>query len=503
MSEASTPAATHAGNIRTALGTLAGTTAILAIVAVYAPDEVLRANLWAMYLAQYALVVGILLLLQDRWLFVLSPSFVTLSYINFNNVLGSLCFKLDLVYLEKDYVAYLGWQHLGETAALFLYFNLAVVLVYFLVRKDGNGVPLAKSVRPAEARRPAELILSLSFCVGVLVAFSTFEWDLSAVGAAANSSPVVRALACLAIVLVVAKHLGKWRYLVYAALLLYMSSISSEDKRDAIFLIVPVVLVECIRLGQLRLGLKLLAVSASLAGVALVLIVVMSIHRGYGDYGTKSFWDAVDHVADYVQSDDFLGYLGNNLEFNYAFFHAHQAVEYVYEKPELLLHGSTFAKVLFIHVPRGLFPAKPDSMSTHYTRYHAPDLEARGASWMSTIYAEMFWNFHVAGLLALAAVYYLANRLFVALAYWLRSGLAYRQLFAVFVYFHMMTVVRGNGFDEFFAYILLGGAVALIVFAPGLALCAYMGGERMPAVSFARTEGPNPASGRRRPTEGR
>lgn len=473
MSDASASATAHAGNIRTALGTLASATVILSLVAVYVPDEVLRANLWAMYLAQYALVVGIVFLLKDRWLFVLSPSFVTLSYINFNNVLGAFCFKLGLVHGKRDYAAYLGWQYLGETVALFLYFNFAVVLVYFLVRKDRSSVP-TETVLPSRDRQPVELILSLSFCIAVLAAFSTFEWDLSAVGAGSNSSPIVQALACLAIVLVVAKHFGKWRYLVYAALLLFMASVSSEDKRHAVFLILPVVLVECIRLRRLRIGFRLVAVSALLASVVLLLIVIMSIHRGYGKYNTESFWDAAQHISDYVQSDRFLPYLGNNLEFNYAFYHAHQAVEYIYQKPELMLHGSSFAKALFLHVPRAMFPAKPDSMATHYTRYHAPDLEAEGRSWMSTIYAEVVWNFHIAGLLALAAAYYLANRLFLALAVWLRRELAYRQLFVIYVYFHMMTVVRGNGFDEFAANILLGGVVAWMVFVPGLTACAYL-----------------------------
>ena len=477
-------------SVGSALGTLACATVALAIVAVCAPDDVLRSILWAMYLAQYALVVGLVFCCRDRWLFVLSPSFVTVSYINFNNVLGAFFFKADLVALERDYVAYLGWKNLGATAALFLLANLAVILPYFLAKKDTRmlakkdtrmlakkdaGMAPPSAMRPTPDRRRIELVLSLAFCVGVLLIFSAVEWDLSFIGGSAHYSHIVRTLACLAIAIVLVKHGSKAgdkgagvRYLAYLVLVAYVASITAQDKRQAIFLLVPIALVECLQLGQLRLNFRLIAVSALASAVVLVLVAMMSIRRGYGGYETESFWDARRHVVDYVQSERLLPYLGNNLEFNYAFYHAHQAVEYMYEKPDVVLYGSSLAKVLFLHVPRYVLPEKPESMATHYTRYHAPALQETGASWMSTIYAEVFWNFHIAGLLVLVVVYAVATRCFLVLAYRLRNGLAYRHLLGVYAYFHMMTVVRGSGFDQFFAYLLVGAVVSAVVFVPVL-----------------------------------
>ena len=455
------------GSLATNLGATAYATLALAVFAICSPDDWLRSRLWVFYAIQYAFIVRLVFILKDRWLFVLSPSFVTVSYIVLNNCLGAYSFSVGRVISKENYWSYLEWTDLGWIAAFFLFANFVVILPYFCTRKlQTQRVEMNRTSNAS----PIEKFLVIGFCGGILLFFSIVEWKLDFLGGTGNFSTVPQALACLSIVLALVKYRQRGRCVAYVLLLFWLASFSSFDKRHAIFLLAPIAFIECLRMDQLRFRPRLVAIAALWTGIVLTLVIMMSIYRGYGGYQPADFLDTPYHIHNYVKDKRFYEYLGNNLEFNYSFFHSHMAIGYVYDSPALLLFGSTFLKILFIPFPRSSISFKPESIVTHYTRHHEPYFYSDGGSRMTTIYVEFFWNFHIAGLLGLLLIYYLATRGYLALAYRIRQGVGYRHLLALFAYHHMLTLVRGSGFDLYFVYLLIGAGFVLIIFHPAFVI---------------------------------
>ena len=454
------------GSCTTDLSALVYATIVLVVVAISSSDDWLRSTLLVFYALQYFFIVRLALKQKDRWLFILSPSFVTASYIAINSCLGAHAFSLEKVVVKMDYQSYLEWTNLGWVVAFMLCANLVVILPYFLTKKKHRVYSLLET-RLTPHVSPAEKILVIGFCASLLLLFSTIKLDLSIFGATTNFSIIPQTLAALSIVIVLVKSRQRGRYAVYLLILFYFASFSSFDKRNALFLIAPIVLIECLRMGQLRLRPRVVVATAVLLGVVLMLVVMMSIYRGYGNYQPVDFFDTRNYILDYVKNERFYPYLGNNLEFNYAFFHSHQAIEYVYNTPELLLYGSTFLKILFVPFPRYLFPSKPDSIIVTYTNHHAPPgFPTDERSWLCSIYCDFFWNFHFGGLFALLLTFYLATRCYLALAYRLRQKIEYEHLLALFAYQQMLHVIRGSGFDYYGVALLLATGFVLVGFLP-------------------------------------
>lgn len=465
------------GSRAACIGALAYCTIVLAVVAVLSSDDWLRSHIWALYALQYVIVVWVVVKQEDRWLFILSPSFVTVSYMAINNCLGAYFFSMGMVIPKENYQSYLEWTKLGWVAAFFLCANLVVLLPYLLTKKASTSNP--RKVQCATNVPFAEKVLVIGVCGGVLLFFSAVELDFSVLGAMGSFSLVPKTLAALLIVLVLVKSRQRGRFAVYLLILLYFASFSSEDKRDAIFLIAPVLLIECLSTHRLQLRLQHLTLAAGFSVVCFVLILMMSIYRGYGEYHPKSFLDTRHYLIEYVENPGFYKYLGNNMEFNYLFFHSHQAIEYVYNSSDILLSGSTFLKPLFFTLPRDWFPNKPKSIVTHYTSHYDLQYSEAGGSWVCTIYADFFWNFHVLGLLVLLPVFYLINRCYLVLAYSIRQqGVNYYHLLPLFAYQHFLTLVRGSGFDLYFAYLVVAVAFAFAVFFPILDILKTVGCQK-------------------------
>ena len=448
----------------TGLGALAYFTIVLSVVAVSSSNDWLRSYIWAIYALQYVFVLRLVVKQDDRWLFIMSPSFVTVSYIAINNCLGAYSFSMGIVTPTKNYLSYLEWTNLGWTAAFILCANLVVLLPYLLTKKAFTSNP--RKAQNATTTPLAEKVLLIGFCGGIILLFVEIELDLSVLGGNGSFSIIPQTLAALTIVLVLAKSKQRGRFAVYLLILLCFASFSSHDKRDAFFLTAPVLLIECLSMPRLQLRLQHITLAAGFAVVGFILILMMSIYRGYGEYHPKSFLDTRHYLLEYVESPHFYENLGNNLEYNYVFFHSHQAIEDIYTSPDMLLYGTTFLKPLFLTLPKDWFPNKPKSIVHHYTSHHDAQYRASGGSWITTIYSDFFWNFHVLGLLVLVPVYYLINRCYLALACSIKQGVSYYHLPALFAYQHLLTLIRGSGFDLYFAYLIVAVGFAFAVFLP-------------------------------------
>lgn len=446
------------------VGALVYCTIVLSVVAVFSSNDWLRSHLWILYATQYIFIIWLGVKQADRWLFILSPSFVTVSYMAINNCLGAYSFSMGIVSPTENYLSYLEWTKLGWVVAFILCANLMVLLPYLLTQKVFIRNP--PKAQHATNIPSAEKVLVIGFCGGIILFFSAVEIDLSVLGAYGSFSIIPQTLGALLIGLVLVKSKQRGRFAVYLLILLYFASFSSHDKRDAFFLIAPVLLIECLSMPRLQLRLQHITLAAGFAVMGFVLILMMSIYRGYGEYQPQSFLDTRHYLLKYVESPSFYANLGNNLEYNYVFFHSHQAIEDVYTAPDLLLYGATFLKPLFLSLPNDWFPIKPKNIVHHYTAHQNPQYRKAGGSWATPIYSDFFWNFHALGLLILLPVYYLINRCYLALAYSIKQGVSYYHLLPLFAYQHLLTLIRGSGFDIYFAYLMVAAGFAFAVFLP-------------------------------------
>lgn len=443
-------------------------TFFLCLDAMLLPEASLRSTLWLIYATQYFCIVYFGLKQRDRWLFLLSPAFIAVSYLSINNFVGAYTFYTGIVTFQPDLEAYWHWKYLHWTTCVILLANLAVIGTQFINQHPLQEAEIAP--RAVHKNGGIEIFFSFAFCIVTLTIFSFVDLEFDVFGGSGTFSVFPKTLAALAFVISLAKFNIKGRLFYYLFLLIYFASFSSDDKREAVFLLLPIILIECLRQKQLRFTSKFVSVSVIIAITVFVLILMMSIYRGYGAFNPRNFFSSAQYIGTYIQEDMFLGYFLSNIEINYFFFHLHQSIEYVFNDPQLLLYGSTFLKIFFIPIPRYLFPEKPDSLIEIYTSYHSPGYRDLGGSWVSAIYSEFFWNFHVVGILVLALFFWIMTRWYLRLAFNLRRGVDYRYLWHLFAYQQIMELVRGMGVDQYFAYLSVSAILAYTVFLPVLHL---------------------------------
>lgn len=448
---------------RSSIAALATFTVLLVGVVIALSEDALRQTLWSIYFSQFVLVVVLGLRQRDQSLFFMSPSFLLFAYIAVNNVLGSLAFYKGVVAVKADLHAYENWSYLSTSVVFILLANLCVMVPQFATQ--GVKRPPLNTLNSCGFQK-AEMFYTAAFCAAVLFVFSLFSLNLEALGGMGNFSIFPKTIAVIGLFIVLAKHKPRGRFLFYLIVFVYFASFSSDNKREALSLLLPLLLLENLRMHRFSINWKILLGLIGTFSVATVLILIMSIQRGYGEFGAQNFVSAASHLGDYVSDPDFWLYFGNNTEVNYIFYHLHQAIQYVIEDPSLMLWGSTFLKVFTVPVPRSLYPDKPLGILEIYTSYHSPAFRDIGGSWVSTMYSEFFWNFHFLGLVALLLASYLMAKVYLHLGASIRRRVSYDDLFLLYSYQAMFELIRGSGLAQFTAHLLVAWLLVYCFFFP-------------------------------------
>ena len=103
---------------------------------------------------------------------------------------------------------------------------------------------------------------------------------------------------------------------------------------------------------SLRLNFKTTLFLSILMTYSLILILAMSIARGYGGFGEfTSIFSTISLIPSYLNSDIFIGGLLLNIEVGYFYFHGINAIELVLNDLNLMSLGSTIIKPLFLFIP--------------------------------------------------------------------------------------------------------------------------------------------------------
>lgn len=411
------------------------------------------------FLAQtLVLVIGFLIPPEKRNLFLLSPSFIAVSYLNINSLLGSWALKNGYSF-EVMLIPYGNWQHLDYSTGFFNIINFFIINTYFLSRRFKiKRAPVLYDMQKVGKLTSAALglllIIIFSF-VGINLSF--FSGDPS------DFYVIPKSLGAILIFVVLFRFYKlKFRLICYGVIIVIFAASSFEDKRDAIFLLLPILLLESTRYS-FTLGVRKLFIGVVTAFFVGYLIIVMSILRGYGEYDPRGFWNATSYVDDYMASETFIASFMNNIEASYTFFHSHNAIENVINDPDLLSHGSTLIKPLFIFIPRTYFPEKPESIIELYTNSFSREMRSAGYSAPISFQSEMFWNFHFFGIIAAIFFFFFFNSIYLNIAHLIKRDEIINFIPLLYIYQQSLVLFRGSGLDQYAIDIIISFAVFAIV----------------------------------------
>jgi hypothetical protein len=237
-------------------------------------------------------------------------------------------------------------------------------------------------------------------------------------------------------------------YLIYLGMFIVFSS---ENKREIAMALFLIVFFEAYILDiKTKIRAKSLAIYAGTAAAFFFLIIWASVLRGYGEYPVKGPVDAVRYVPDYILSDSFVDGITENLELNYNYGVTITAADYVLNGNIPYQYGTSFLKIVYLPIPREVFPNKPESVLQIFTKSYAPGWWAVGGSMPVIFSAEMFVNFSYFALIIVGLVMFFLDSLFVS---WHRrdssSVVAHCYLFLSFT---VLMLARGSGVEQYALY---------------------------------------------------
>lgn len=422
-------------------------------------NQAIRYSPYNYFMMQF-LIVGLLFSIDkpNRNRFLLSPSFIAVSYLNVNFLIGSVVFMKGLVY-EFVLVPYHEWDHVNISTGYFNLINFFIINTFFVSKK--LHIPKFKIFYDA-ARADKKALLITG--VVLLAIFSFVGIDLSFF----SSSPadfyiIPKSLGAIMIFVVLFNNYKlKYRIICYALIIVVFAVSSYEDKRDAIFLTLPILLLESTRF-ELTLDVKKLILFSFSAIFLSYLIMVMSILRGYGQFKPNGFLDATQYVDEYIRSTTFIPSFMNNIEVSYTYFHSNNAIEKIIEDPGRMSYGSTIIKPLFILVPREFFPGKPSSIIDLYTRTFSLEMRREGFSAPISFQSEMFWNFHVVGIAFGAIFFFIFNSVYLNIVNLIHRYEIINYVPLLYIYQQSLVMFRGSGLDQYIIDIILSFIIFTLV----------------------------------------
>jgi hypothetical protein len=379
------------------------------------------------------------------------PVPLILNYISFSMLFGSIFFFNDVVGVIKDLENYKSWEQMHIAAGL--YFAVISFFAY------GGRFP-ANSLSfkfPTKSNLPDIILLS------PWAIFFIVPLNLDFLGAQGDLSITIKTVLAIYVFWFTQKYENRHlRVLIYFFVILFFATFSIQEKREAIFLVLPCLLLE-FRRSLDSFSLKQVRNNLMVAIFLIVLILAMSIGRGYGEYGENlSLFKSLYYVKDYVQSPFFLAAFLQNIEVNYMFFHGFNSIELILKEPDLISYGSTIIKPLFIPLPREFFPWKPKSIIDIYTMIYDPSFRSEGGSWVIPFFSELIWNF---GFIAIFASYIFGRvirRFSIKMLIEITDiGRQDEIVFYLYTYVSLFTFVRGSGLDQFILYLLMAYIVLI------------------------------------------
>jgi hypothetical protein len=365
--------------------------------------------------------------------------------------LGAWAFNNGLVTWQTNLEAFLSWRHANIMASFTIVCLSLVHLSYFFLKKES-------SESKSQKIRSIKKFILIPVSIVCFTIFSIVPLDVSLVGGLGDYQIIPKTLATLVLISLLALDKVKFRYAYYLLIIVVFATFSYHDKREAIFLILSIFLLEAITQKQFVLKTrKILLIFATLV-FALYLILAMSILRGYGGFQVNGFVSAVKLVPQYVAQDKFLPYFFQNIETSISFYHSHQAIEFIENNESLMTYGATLIKFIFVPIP-GSIVDKPKSIVESYTGHYDPRAYEQNISWPINFFSELYWNFRYLGFILVVPFFIFFNYCYLVLVKLLKAKKVLIALVPLYLYQYFIFFIRGSGLDLYFFYLLLSSLV--------------------------------------------
>ncbi len=379
------------------------------------------------------------------------PVPLIINYITISLLFGSISYFNNVVVVQKDLENYLIWSNFHIASSI--YFSIISVFA-FSGQIDFNKY----STFNAKKFNFSDILIIAPWFL-----FFAIPLNLDFLGGDGDLAITVKSTLAIFLFLFVQKYqFNVIRVIAYCLIILFFATFSIEEKREAIFLVLPCMLLEYKR-SMKGISYQLVRNNVVIGLILVLLILAMSIGRGYGGFESDlNLFESFGYVSAYIKDPFFLAYFLNNIEVNYMFFHAFNSMDMVIKDSSLMSYGSTIIKPLFLPFPRELFPLKPKSIIDLYTTVYSPEFRSEGGSWVIPFFSELFWNF---GYFVLVPTYIfgrIMKKYSLLLLKYLSSGEdGLKLLFFLYTYTMLFTFVRGSGLDQFIIYLLISLFVVL------------------------------------------
>jgi hypothetical protein len=412
---------------------------VFVLASFFLSDQTARTYETSNYITFLGLLITLAFTLKkDALKFVFSPSFIAVAYLNINFFLGSYLFKNDLVF-KKLLPDYELWEFYDTRIIFFNCANFAILISYFFKAKFGLKTPTL--IRFNKISKPSLLFISAI----LLLLIAPFQFPFATIPKSI--------LAIVLFILIRNKYKVRKRILYYFLILLLLALVSTHSKRDAIFLILPILLLEMDNL-KLKVSFKAFIRTAVVVFFVVYAVVAMSILRGYGGYKADNFPEASTYVFDYISSGFFVPAIANNLEISYTYLHSNNIIEYLNRGKMDYTKGETFIKPFFIFVPSSIIE-KPKNSIGYYTETYDKEFRDEGGSYPVSLQSEFYLNFGMFSLILIFPFFLFCNSIYKYIIALVKSNRILDYFYLLYGYLMFLTLVRGSGLDIFTVYILI------------------------------------------------
>lgn len=384
------------------------------------------------------------------------PSSVMVLYVSLFFFMGSYAFKNELVLFEDYYL-----ENVRFVSFYFLC-AIGVTLASQVLSKHGSHTSPADA---HDANRPGGKNLEaqgVPVLLSVITIILTPLVEIALPGGSGSFSSTFFMFAAVHIAYVTKLSGRRYRAGIYVLLAFPLAAFFYCDRRLLFYFAFILCFIEVFEKRPYKIKPGGIALVAAIAISLATTNIAMSIHRGVGEFGSKSMTDAFTYVDDYLVSDWAQTMLLHNFEGPATIFHSYNAVNYMIQSGDYRC-GLTFAKVFFLPIPRSDFPNKPRSMVDEYTSILFPDCRYVGGSWVPNFYAEAFWNFGFAGgLLFLFVVFHWFDAMYHKWMMRLRSAARVDNVFFLSSLALLPFLFRGSGFDLYGLFVIIFYSMASV-----------------------------------------
>ena len=435
---------------------------IFTLTPILLSNEIAKEYSYIFFFVQLA-TITIINYSRKHLLYFLSPVNLLIYYVNGSFLVAALAFINNVVFPPDYLITFNSWRYFNISLFYVLITTYSLFyLDYFLSNSYKNIIHEKRIV----INKKFQLnILMTSICLFVIFFF--FPLSVGAIGGSGDMSYVPMAVATLNIFYLLAINKVRYRLVIYLAIIGFFAIFSYSSKREAIFFIFPLLLIEAVIFSK-KVNLKEFVSLIGVGAVLIFLILGMSVLRGYGSTGPEdqvNLISVLPRIISYVGMNDFMKYFLLNIEVNYTFFHSFNAMEFVMNDTNLVSYGSTIYKVLFIIFPRSLFSfIKPDSFIHLYTYNYNPGLRIAGGSYPPNLYAEMFWNFHFSGFVIMNIIFFGLTKIYTSTLKKIITGHFFKHNYLIFIYLFLVTYYRGSGLDMFAVYTIFALFFTAIIY---------------------------------------